>query len=1008
MNNIQTQLNKIKILETNLTDKDMIAKFTSEIMEKGNFNRYAVKTLLNKNFCCREMMKLMFNLVQSIFLFNSRKSLLSVPYDPVELDVGINKWITEMKLLSDKSVEGITLTGGIKYVDNVFVIKFPKNKQLIDNLFHEYFIGLLLNTLRSNIPNFMYVYGMFRCNSSDVLCKNQITNPQNDTKFLVFEKINEQSLPDIISRISFKELIEIIIQLFFALAFANDVFEYCHLDLHAQNVLIKHFTVPQIVKYPYKDKFLYVTTRNIPIIIDYGTSRVKNNLGRFDTIGNSVIDNKQNAPEQDIYKFFSYMFSTFRNVETSTKKQFIDFFKNMFVNKFSNKKNEEFINDNYQQVHKTYYYITEPETKFKNIPYDSVLKYIYNESREVWDSIVSSEETKGYSKCECLEGSKLLSNLTIKDSCMMSFIENKDEIKDVYGIKRDGFECARYYFDGLFNIIELDKNYPLYHGSINLAFANSEFPAGIDYYKPFSEIENKMSDETQEELLKKRGVPDISFFGSITTARRYSSIPTKINGQTVSCKDNCVFSYKLIKECKFINMFDPFNIKVLINTLPLKEQFLFAVYNRGKFMLAGNRIFFDPVTDSNGEISKILKGIDDENPEILDLVQAGISEFNSRLVDLQLDIEHGMNISNDPVQHLQQAYHAMRRFIGKDLEKNSMRFPSYMLPKSLMKIFEQHGYDGYINLKSPHSDGHVRFSEVVFGSKIFDCVKRNYFDENDWQYRDRTSLFGNIGKLIMDMRKYKTTNVNNHEGDLLEHSIWTALYLQRILISREDIQDGIPESDWNELIITAFLHDIGKAGDKVTSYYSKPSHPSDGAKMLMGQKRYITINDENINLDNVLREVNLIDKKQEISCLIRGHWDFGDCLRRIKSERDVDEATTIYISTINKYMKEFGLDYDKENTLLFFNKQIIISFSDILGANSYKDDEKFLEIMKNIDTSLPKKFNYYIEKFPFISNMSKNHRGATNLYQTYNYHTIGKILRNSILEHINDQMVMLD
>lgn len=70
--------------------------------------------------------------------------------------------ITNIKPLGAKSKEADVFSCSLSPESNLFTIKVSKNAAK-DNIIHEVLVGLSLNAIRGKIPNFMYVYGYFKC-----------------------------------------------------------------------------------------------------------------------------------------------------------------------------------------------------------------------------------------------------------------------------------------------------------------------------------------------------------------------------------------------------------------------------------------------------------------------------------------------------------------------------------------------------------------------------------------------------------------------------------------------------------------------------------------------------------------------------------------------------------------------------------------------------------------------------------------------------------------------------
>lgn len=191
------------------------------------------------------------------------------------------------KKIGAESVEGIALLGDMEKLGNstfgnsLIVVKVPRN--INSNMDHEFLTGIYVaNQLKSIIPNFTYVYGIFGCSYPNLVEKKVITfcdkNSTEKASYMMIENIkNSQTLRSFItSPESNPELVVLIlIQILQALYVAEKKFGYRHNDLHYDNVLVKRFTNPITINYTSEHFEITgsLTTNFVVYIIDYGYSR---------------------------------------------------------------------------------------------------------------------------------------------------------------------------------------------------------------------------------------------------------------------------------------------------------------------------------------------------------------------------------------------------------------------------------------------------------------------------------------------------------------------------------------------------------------------------------------------------------------------------------------------------------------------------------------------------------------------------------------------------------------
>lgn len=124
-----------------------------------------------------------------------------------------------------------------------------------------------VNKLSKYIPNFAYIFGMYRKNGA----YNVITEYISGGTLLDY--INSNSF-------NFKEYLLIIIQLCLALQVAQNACGFVHNDLTPWNIVLQRFRQPQIIEYIIAhDKVVRIQTTVVPVIIDYGKSHVVNGHG---------------------------------------------------------------------------------------------------------------------------------------------------------------------------------------------------------------------------------------------------------------------------------------------------------------------------------------------------------------------------------------------------------------------------------------------------------------------------------------------------------------------------------------------------------------------------------------------------------------------------------------------------------------------------------------------------------------------------------------------------------
>lgn len=144
-----------------------------------------------------------------------------------------------------------------------FLCKSNKNT----NLTHEMFIGRKgVNKLAKYIPNFSYTFGLY------------------DNCLLVEDVKGQTFLEYLKSPFDIQEYLLILVQICLALEVAQQKLLFVHNDLAPWNIIIKKLKVPEVYEYPIGNTFIRIKTHIVPIIIDFGISRLEYNGNIYGTI----------------------------------------------------------------------------------------------------------------------------------------------------------------------------------------------------------------------------------------------------------------------------------------------------------------------------------------------------------------------------------------------------------------------------------------------------------------------------------------------------------------------------------------------------------------------------------------------------------------------------------------------------------------------------------------------------------------------------------------------------
>lgn len=943
-----------------------------------DLQRNILENEIRYNFYCGSTMEAVYIIINEAILLTKNKG-----YTTPE----ISNFLTDLTLLSSDTIESIIYKGSIRYLSDIIVIKVSK----IDskNTIHEYNVGLALNNLRYIMPNFMYVFSNFNCGmyeSGKPLC-----NTKGNINYLVVEMIKGKTFHDeiISGNISRDELYNWTIQILLALAMAQEKYKFIHYDLHIENIIIRR--TRDYINYVYnlEGNEYWITSNIFPTIIDYGFSRIT--IGENDyTSPNTNIKYGLDGsfkPGIDVYKFLYTIMKALKLINSPYFIEYYSIFGEFLIFHANDNTKKLLMEDILTNSNKNNY--AYPSLGDDGIYYITPMDVLTFIDSDIITKNIGINPTNGYITmgiCENIENvlTKLLTPINTEKTCQGDPWKKLDKTwRDRYGNDRYWFDCGIFTFDSRFNVVTFPRGMSLYHGSPGLTFYGVEYPLGIDYYTskkfPFTKeekniLKNKdISDNDKKQILLNKQPITLGYYGDLEVAMRYSSHKLNVTDPeglySFNCGINCITAYKLKRDITMIDLYDPFNLYILLTQSYLSKEsinILRQKYHIDKFIDLYKKIV-PPTAISRGKI----------------------------------------DISEDNFQKLQQAYNPFRRFIIKS-ERNTIRDDDYRVPKEILSLTKKYGYSGFINPRSPYINGDMmgqyRFGEFVFGSNVLDYIYRDFENVYDWQYFNNKRLFGEIGELVRDMLQYTTTNIDFHSGNLYEHSIWTALYIQNLFEIGSEWVEGLNNYDIPIAVMGGFLHDIGKSGDMVYTFYDKIKHPLIGFDYIVQNKPYYYMDkygqQKILDINRLFRDINMDGSiAKVISLLILSHWEMGgNYVSRVNKEN----ITKIASEFIEK-MEEFIYDSKLETASLPYLLRLImlISAADVMASSVYIPYKKLRNI--SYEVSIKKdpmlvidNINAYLRDYPYLVNRPKNHRGGDK-YKDFDFEKKGLILRREVL-----------
>lgn len=215
-----------------------------------------------------------------------------------------------------------------------------RNKENI----HESFVGInCTNNILQHIPNFVYILGSYETNNNT----NVVIEKIDGITFLEYLKGRDFDMD---------EYLFILIQICLALQVAQNICGFVHWDTMPWNIMIQRLPTPVTFDYLMSyNRVMRVTTKVIPIIIDYGKSHVIHNDNHYGMINMykvstvqdvlsilfssiyEIIDREERLSQKDmrnVFKLINFITGTeFRRENFSTVKDIRTFLYN--AKKFS-------------------------------------------------------------------------------------------------------------------------------------------------------------------------------------------------------------------------------------------------------------------------------------------------------------------------------------------------------------------------------------------------------------------------------------------------------------------------------------------------------------------------------------------------------------------------------------------------------------------------------------------------------------------------------------------------
>lgn len=171
----------------------------------------------------------------------------------------------------------------------------PNKKSMKYEFYSELYVGMIINKLRKDIPNFMYTFTFYI---------DEGPNISFPIPHCIYEYIdNGIIIFDFCNTCTERDFIEQFLIICLSLRYACIKFGFTHYDLHGKNVIIKTLSKQKNFKYESVNDTINFKTKYVPIIIDFGLSCIKSIEQTGFNLRSIFIDNEPNLL-CDFHKLF--------------------------------------------------------------------------------------------------------------------------------------------------------------------------------------------------------------------------------------------------------------------------------------------------------------------------------------------------------------------------------------------------------------------------------------------------------------------------------------------------------------------------------------------------------------------------------------------------------------------------------------------------------------------------------------------------------------------------------
>lgn len=296
---------------------DRMKNIYLKFLDRIDYEKLSV--LVTKEFYNVEVMKTMSCLVNSVL--TSEQDYIDYLTNPNVLKIDSKK----MNLL-------VFFTSFLTGKDRILTFKYDKEDTLEEGM-----VGLLgLNSMRSIIPTFAWIYGFTKCNlpvftktgsKYEVVtaCRDKVAYGEKNYIGMISEYIKGPTLYDYVKfekpilqssnvqEVGSKKLLSVLLTILYSLKYANEKIKYVHWDLHAYNVIMRELdTENSYIYLPDVDEYLWVG-KHLATIIDYGLSSFEYNgviISRYEYPEYGINPELTTSPLNDFFKLINSLYIT--------------------------------------------------------------------------------------------------------------------------------------------------------------------------------------------------------------------------------------------------------------------------------------------------------------------------------------------------------------------------------------------------------------------------------------------------------------------------------------------------------------------------------------------------------------------------------------------------------------------------------------------------------------------------------------------------------------------------